>query len=79
MKIVREGDNLSLAAFAFEAAVQRDENLVEARAVLVRAQAQNERESPAIRVLEQALKLDSDNLEALMGLAVSYTKESFDF
>jgi peroxin-5 len=68
MKIVREGDNLSLAAFAFEAAVQRDENLVEA-----------ERESPAIRVLEQALKLDSDNLEALMGLAVSYTKESFDF
>jgi peroxin-5 len=79
MKIVREGDNLSLAAFAFEAAVQRDENLVEARAVLVRAQAQNEREYPAIRVLEQALKLDSDNLEALMGLAVSYTKESFDF
>ena len=30
MKIVREGGNLSLAALAFEAAVQRDENFVEA-------------------------------------------------
>jgi peroxin-5 len=78
MKIVREGGNLSLAALAFEAAVQRDENFVEAWVALGQAQAQNEKESPAIRALEQALKLDPDNLEALMGLAVSYTNESFD-
>jgi peroxin-5 len=78
MKIVREGGNLSLAALAFEAAVQKDESFVEAWVALGQAQAQNEKESPAIRALEQALKLDPDNLEALMGLAVSYTNESFD-
>ncbi|MGG6496104.1 UNVERIFIED_CONTAM: tetratricopeptide repeat protein, partial [Bacteroidetes bacterium 56_B9] len=42
------------------------------------AQAQNEKESPAIRALEQAIKLDPSNPEALMGLAVSYTNEGYD-
>lgn len=78
MKIVREGGNLSLASLAFEAAVQKNDDFVEAWVALGQAQAQNEKESPAIRALEHALKLDPDNLDALMGLAVSYTNESFD-
>lgn len=78
MKIMREGGNLSLAALAFEAAVQKDPQHVQAWTMLGSAQAQNEKELPAIRALEQALKLDSNNLDALMGLAVSYTNEGYD-
>ncbi|KAL1999476.1 hypothetical protein VTN02DRAFT_4455 [Thermoascus thermophilus] len=78
LKIMREGGNLSLAALAFEAAVQKDPQHVQAWTMLGSAQAQNEKESPAIRALEQALKLDPNNLDALMGLAVSYTNEGYD-
>lgn len=78
MKIMREAGNLSLAALAFEAAVQKDPQHVQAWTMLGSAQAQNEKESPAIRALEQALKLDPSNLDALMGLAVSYTNEGYD-
>ena len=78
VKIMQEGGNLSLAALAFEAAVQKDPNHVEAWCMLGSAQAQNEKESPAIRALEQVLKLDPSNLDALMGLAVSYTNEGYD-
>ena len=77
-KIMREGGNLSLAALAFEAAVQKQPDFVEAWVALGQAQAQNEKEAPAIRALEQALKLDPDNLDALMGLSVSYTNEGYD-
>lgn len=78
LKIVAEGGNLSLAALAFEAAVQRQPEFVEAWVALGQAQAQNEKEAPAIRALEQALKLDPRNLDALMGLSVSYTNEGYD-
>lgn len=78
MRIMEEGGNLSLAALAFEAAIQKDPEHVEAWTKLGAAQAQNEKETPAIRALEQALKLDPSNLEALMGLAVSYTNEGYD-
>ncbi|KAI9044771.1 Peroxisomal membrane signal receptor PTS1 [Aspergillus affinis] len=78
VKIMREGGNLSLAALAFEAAVQKDPQHVQAWTMLGSAQAQNEKELPAIRALEQALKIDEHNLDALMGLAVSYTNEGYD-
>lgn len=78
LAILQNGGNLSLAALAFEAAVQKDPQHVEAWTKLGAAQAQNEKESPAIRALEQAMKLDPNNLEALMGLAVSYTNEGYD-
>lgn len=78
MKIMQEGGNLSLAALAFEAAVQKDPQHVKAWTMLGTAQAQNEKELPAIRALEQALKADPNNLDALMGLAVSYTNEGYD-
>ena len=78
VRIMNEGGNLSLAALAFEAAVQRDPQHVQAWCRLGSAQAQNEKESPAIRALEQAIKLDPQNLSALMGLAISYTNEGYD-
>ena len=78
MKIMQEAGNLSLAALAFEAAVQQNPQHTEAWCMLGSAQAQNEKEAPAIRALEEALKLDPSNLDALMGLAVSYTNEGYD-
>ncbi|RMJ24311.1 Peroxisomal targeting signal receptor [Aspergillus sp. HF37] len=77
-RIMREGGNLSLAALAFEAAVQKDPQHLQAWTMLGSAQAQNEKELPAIRALEQALKVDPNSLDALMGLAVSYTNEGYD-
>ena len=77
-QIIREGGNLSLASLAFEAAVQQDPSHTAAWVALGSAQAQNEKETPAIRALEQALKLDPSNLEALMGLAISYTNDGWD-
>lgn len=78
VKIMREGGNLSLAALAFEAAVQKDPQHTQAWTMLGSAQAQNEKELPAIRALEQAMKVDPNSLDALMGLAVSYTNEGYD-
>ena len=78
MRIVEEGGNLSLAALAFEAAAQKDPAHVEAWVQLGTAQAQNEKETAAIRALEQARKLDPNNAAALMTLAVSYTNEGYD-
>ena len=78
VRVMNEGGNLSLAALAFEAAVQQNPEHLDAWVYLGKAQAQNEKETAAIRAMEQALKLDPNNLDALMGLAVSYTNEGYD-
>ncbi|KAF3933845.1 hypothetical protein ABW19_dt0201333 [Dactylella cylindrospora] len=78
VRLMDSHGNLSLAALAFEAACQKNPQHVEAWERLGAAQAQNEKETPAIRALEQALKLDPGNMEALMGLAISYTNEGYD-
>lgn len=78
VRIMDEGGNLSLAALAFEAAVQKDPKHVDAWVRLGSAQAQNEKEDAALRALQCVLQLDPNNLEALMGLAVSYTNEGYD-
>ncbi|POS85238.1 hypothetical protein EPUL_002043 [Erysiphe pulchra] len=78
VRIMSDGGNLSLAALAFEAAVQKEPDHVDAWVMLGSAQAQNEKETSTIRALEKALKLDPANLTALMSLAVSYTNEGYD-
>ncbi|KAI1820198.1 tetratricopeptide [Xylaria intraflava] len=78
IRILDEGGNLSLAALAFEAAIQRDRAHVEAWVQLGIAQAQNEKETAAIRALEQAKSLNPNHATALMTLAVSYTNEGYD-
>ncbi|KAL9081258.1 MAG: hypothetical protein Q9159_007378 [Coniocarpon cinnabarinum] len=78
VRIMDDGGNLSLAALAFEAAVQQDPHHVAAWTRLGAAQAQNEKETPAMRALEQAIALDPTNLDALMGLAVSNINESYE-
>ncbi|KAK5654767.1 hypothetical protein OQA88_6803 [Cercophora sp. LCS_1] len=78
LRIMSEGGNLSLAALAFEAAAQKQPDHVDAWVYLGSAQAQNEKEEAAIRAFEHAMKLDPNNLPALLGLAVSYTNEGYD-
>lgn len=65
-RLMDTGGNLSLAALAFEAAVQQKADHVEAWTLLGSCQAQNEKETPAIRALEAALRLDPQNLNAMM-------------
>lgn len=78
VRIMDEGGNLSLAALAFEAAVQKDPKHIEAWARLGSVQSQNEKEDAALRAYQRVLQLDPSNLDALMGLAVSYTNEGYD-
>ncbi|KAF3082064.1 Peroxisomal membrane signal receptor PTS1, variant 2 [Orbilia oligospora] len=78
IRLMESHGNLSLAALAFEAACQKNPSHVEAWERLGASQAQNEKETPAIRALEQALKLEPQNMNALMGLAISYTNEGYD-
>lgn len=77
-ELMDHGAKLSLAALCFEAAVQKNPEHIEAWARLGQAQAQNEKEDPAIRALERAIKLDPGNLGALLNLSVSYTNEGYE-
>ncbi|KAK9368480.1 hypothetical protein V1509DRAFT_658511 [Lipomyces kononenkoae] len=78
VRIMESGGNLSEAALAFEAAVQKNPEHIEAWALLGAVQAQNEKEDPAIRALERAVQLDPSNQSALMNLAVSYINEGYE-
>ncbi|KAI9812370.1 MAG: Peroxisomal membrane signal receptor PTS1 [Phylliscum demangeonii] len=78
VRVMEEGANLSLAALAFEAAAHKHRKHVEAWTRLGNAQAQNEKETSAIRALEQALRLDRSDVSTLVGLTVSCTNEGYD-
>jgi peroxin-5 len=67
--------SLSLAALAFEAAVQRDVHNSNAWMHLGKIQAENEKEEPAIAALQRSVQENPNNLEALMNIAISYTNE----
>ncbi|KDN39933.1 TPR-like protein [Tilletiaria anomala UBC 951] len=94
LRLLSSGGSLADAALFFEAATQRDvqggsggeqgevdrsrRERSEAWRRLGEAQAMNEREIPAIKALEEAIKIDENNLEAYMSLAISYTNEGYD-
>jgi len=69
LTLIEEDGSLSEAALAFEAAVQKDENMSDAWMWLGNTQAQNEKEEAAIKALRKAVEVNSGNLTALM---VSY-------
>lgn len=66
LALMEKGVTLSEVALAFEAAVQKNPNNVEAWVSLGTVQAQNEKEEAAIRALQKAIDLDGTNLTALM-------------
>lgn len=78
MKIINDDGNLSLAALAFEAACQQDHTHVDAWTMLGTVLSENEKEREAIIALKEALILDSENMDAMMKLSVSYTNEGFE-
>ncbi|PWN95643.1 TPR-like protein [Tilletiopsis washingtonensis] len=94
LRLLANGGSLADAALLFEAATQRDaaggtggeqgevsralRERSEAWRRLGEAMAMNERETQAIRALEEAIKLDENNLEAYMSLAISYINEGYD-
>ncbi|KAJ3002661.1 Peroxisomal membrane signal receptor PTS1 [Thoreauomyces humboldtii] len=75
-RLLEQGESLSDAALALEAAVQRNPDDSQAWSLLGAAQAENEKEGPAIAALQRSVQIDPRNLSALMALAVSYTNES---
>ncbi|PIS53847.1 hypothetical protein CJI97_003536 [Candidozyma auris] len=78
LQLMENGAKLSEAALAFEAAIARDENHVQAWLKLGEVQTQNEKEVAGITALEKCLELNPENSEALMTLAISYINEGYD-
>ncbi|CAL9731282.1 peroxisomal targeting signal receptor [Monosporozyma unispora] len=76
--LMENGAKLSEAAMAFEAAVKENPQHVDAWLKLGLVQIQNEKEINGISALENCLKLDPTNLEAMKNLAISYINEGYD-
>lgn len=78
LQLMENGAKLSEAALAFEAAIQQNENHIDAWLKLGEVQTQNEKEIAGISALEKCLELHPENSEALMTLAISYINEGYD-
>lgn len=78
LQLMENGAKLSEAALAFEAAISRDQNHIDAWLKLGEVQTQNEKEVAGITALEKCLELNPENHEALMTLAISYINEGYD-
>ncbi|CAO1630780.1 unnamed protein product [Sympodiomycopsis kandeliae] len=94
LNLLSSGGSLQDATLAFEAATAKPQTggtggevgevdrerraRSEAWRRLGEAQAMNERETQAIRALEEAVRVDEGNLEAYMALAISYINEGYD-
>lgn len=78
LQLMENGAKLSEAALAFEAAIQRNENHINAWLKLGEVQTQNEKEIAGISALEKCLELNPENPQALMTLAISYINEGYD-
>lgn len=78
LQLMESGAKLSEAALAFEAAISRNADRVEAWLKLGEVQTQNEKEIAGITALEKCLELHPENSEALMTLAISYINEGYD-
>lgn len=94
LRLLGNGGSLADSALLFEVATQREATMgsggegnevdaqrryrSEAWRRLGEAQAMNERETQAIRALEESIKIDEGNLEAYMALAIAYTNEGYD-
>lgn len=78
LQLMENGAKLSEAALAFEAAINKDPQHVDAWLKLGEVQTQNEKEIAGITALEKCLELHAENSEALMTLAISYINEGYD-
>ncbi|CAN3372477.1 hypothetical protein DIURU_005026 [Diutina rugosa] len=78
LQLMENGAKLSEAALAFEAAIQRNPEHVDAWLKLGEVQTQNEKEIAGISALEKCLELAPENSAALMTLAISYINEGYD-